>query len=51
MQDKKVIEVNHLNKKFGDNEILKDINGTVKSGEVIVSLGHPVPGKVPSYAA
>lgn len=45
MQDKKVIEVNHLNKKFGDNEILKDINGTVKSGEVICVIGPSGAGK------
>ncbi|MQM77278.1 amino acid ABC transporter ATP-binding protein [Lentilactobacillus buchneri] len=45
MQDKKILEVNHLNKKFGDNEILKDINGTVKSGEVICVIGPSGAGK------
>lgn len=45
MQDKKVLEVNHLSKKFGKNEILKDINGTVKSGEVICVIGPSGAGK------
>lgn len=45
MQDKAVIEVNHLNKKFGKNTILKDINGTVKSGQVICVIGPSGAGK------
>ncbi|MCT3400555.1 amino acid ABC transporter ATP-binding protein [Lentilactobacillus hilgardii] len=45
MQDKAVIEVNHLNKKFGENTILKDINGTVKSGQVICVIGPSGAGK------
>lgn len=44
MQDN-VIEVNHLSKKFGENTILKDINGTVKSGQVICVIGPSGAGK------
>lgn len=45
MQDKKVIEVNHLSKKFGETDVLKDINGTVKSGQVICVIGPSGAGK------
>ncbi len=44
MQDN-VIEVNHLSKKFGDTDVLKDINGVVKSGQVICVIGPSGAGK------
>nr|MCZ0977888.1 amino acid ABC transporter ATP-binding protein [Lentilactobacillus sp. SPB1-3] len=40
-----MIEVNGLQKKFSDNVILKDIEGTVKSGEVICIIGPSGAGK------
>ncbi|WP_329608929.1 amino acid ABC transporter ATP-binding protein [Lentilactobacillus sp. SPB1-3] len=45
MLDKSMIEVNGLQKKFSDNVILKDIEGTVKSGEVICIIGPSGAGK------
>ncbi|AQW20514.1 glutamine ABC transporter ATP-binding protein [Lentilactobacillus curieae] len=45
MLDKSVIEVSGLEKKFGDNVILKDIEGTVKSGQVICIIGPSGAGK------
>ncbi|MFD1125638.1 amino acid ABC transporter ATP-binding protein [Lentilactobacillus raoultii] len=44
MQDN-VIEVNQLSKKFGNNTILKNISGTVKSGQVICVIGPSGAGK------
>ncbi len=40
-----VIELSHLEKKFGENEVLKDINLTVKRGEVISVIGSSGSGK------
>ncbi|WP_249778631.1 amino acid ABC transporter ATP-binding protein [Lentilactobacillus dabitei] len=45
MQDKKILEVNHLSKKFGQTDVLKDIDGTVKSGQVICVIGPSGAGK------
>ena len=34
-----IIEVSHLEKRFGDNPVLKDINFTVSKGEVVSIIG------------
>jgi len=44
MRDK-VIEVNHLSKNFGQNEVLKDIHFEVYSGEVVCIIGSSGSGK------
>lgn len=41
----KVIEVQHLNKCFGENEVLKDINFSVRKGEVVCVIGSSGSGK------
>ncbi len=41
-----MIKIKNLNKKFGDNEVLKDINLEVHKGEVVAIIGHLVVGKV-----
>ncbi len=41
----KVIELIHLEKKFGDHEVLRDINLTVRRGEVISVIGSSGSGK------
>ncbi|WP_018659801.1 amino acid ABC transporter ATP-binding protein [Allofustis seminis] len=40
-----ILQVSHLSKKFGDNEVLKDINFSVKKGEVISIIGSSGSGK------
>lgn len=40
-----VIEIEHLKKSFGKNEILKDINLKINRGETIVTLGKSGTGK------
>lgn len=40
-----VIEIKHLNKAFGDHEVLKDINFSVKKGEVVCIIGSSGSGK------
>lgn len=40
-----MIDVRHLSKKFGKNEVLKDINLTVKRQEVVVLIGPSGSGK------
>nr|WP_260697869.1 amino acid ABC transporter ATP-binding protein [Enterococcus mundtii] len=40
-----IIEINHLSKKFGDNEVLKDISITVNKGEVVTIIGSSGSGK------
>ena len=41
----KIVEVQHLSKKFGDNEVLKDIDFNVKKGEVVCIIGSSGSGK------
>ena len=36
----RIIEIKHLNKSFGDNEVLKDINFHVNKGEVVSIMAH-----------
>lgn len=43
--DKVMIQVKDLKKSFGDNEVLKGIDGTVKSGQVICVIGPSGSGK------
>ena len=40
-----LLEINHLSKNFGTNEVLKDIDFTVSSGEVISIIGASGSGK------
>jgi putative lysine transport system ATP-binding protein len=40
-----VIEIQHLSKSFGANEVLKDINFSVKKGEVVCIIGSSGSGK------
>ncbi len=41
----KVIEVQHLNKRFGTHEVLKDIDFSVREGEVVCVIGSSGSGK------
>lgn len=41
----KIININHLKKSFGDNEVLKDIDFHVNSGEVVSIIGSSGSGK------
>jgi len=40
-----VVEMEHLQKSFGDNEVLKDISLTIHKGETVVVLGKSGSGK------
>ena len=40
-----VIDIKHLNKKFGDHEVLKDVNFQVNKGEVVTLIGSSGSGK------
>ncbi|MGM0215682.1 amino acid ABC transporter ATP-binding protein [Enterococcus sp. AZ109] len=40
-----LIQIKHLNKKFGDNEVLKDISAEINPGEVVVIIGPSGSGK------
>lgn len=40
-----ILEINHLKKSFGSNEVLKDIHLTVNQGEVISIIGSSGSGK------
>ena len=41
----KIIDINHLKKSFGTNEVLKDINFHVNKGEVVSIIGSSGSGK------
>lgn len=41
----KVLEINHCNKSFGDNEVLKDISLSVSEGQVVSIIGPSGSGK------
>lgn len=41
----KVLEINHCNKKFGSNEVLKDISLSVPEGQVVSIIGPSGSGK------
>lgn len=45
LQNQTIIELIHLEKAFGDNKVLKDINLTVKKGEIISVIGSSGSGK------
>ena len=40
-----VIEIKHLNKSFGNHEVLRDVNFNVKKGEVVCLIGSSGSGK------
>ena len=40
-----IIQVNHLSKSFGDHEVLKDVDFSVSTGEVISIIGSSGSGK------
>ena len=40
-----IFEIENLEKSFGDNEVLKDINFKVKKGEVVSIIGSSGSGK------
>ena len=40
-----IIHTEHVNKRFGDLEVLKDINLTVEPGEVVCIIGPSGAGK------
>ena len=42
---KKLLEISHLKKSFGDTEVLKDISMEVNEGEVVAILGPSGSGK------
>ncbi|MEG0473725.1 MAG: amino acid ABC transporter ATP-binding protein [Solibacillus sp.] len=41
----KIIDIQHLNKSFGKNEVLKDVNFSVNKGEVVCLIGSSGSGK------
>ncbi len=41
----KIIDIQHLSKSFGQNEVLKDINFSVEKGEVVCIIGSSGSGK------
>ena len=41
----KIIEINHLMKSFGNHEVLKDINFSVKKGDITSIIGASGSGK------
>ena len=40
-----VIDIKHLNKTFGNHEVLKDVNFQVRKGEVVTLIGASGSGK------
>ncbi|GKX86741.1 hypothetical protein THJ058_07720 [Campylobacter jejuni] len=46
-----MIEVKNLQKKYGELEVLKNINTTISKGDVIAIIGPSGGGKVHFYAA
>ena len=40
-----MIDVIHLEKRFGDNEVLRDINVTIEKGDIVVVVGPSGSGK------
>ena len=40
-----ILQINHLRKTFGANEVLKDINFSVSKGEVVCIIGASGSGK------
>ena len=47
----KMIDIQHLKKTFGKNEVLKDISASVEKGQVICIIGPSGSGKVLFCAA
>ncbi len=45
MSENYLLKIEHLNKKFGDHEVLKDVNLTINKGDVIAVIGPSGCGK------
>ncbi|MBR2646522.1 MAG: amino acid ABC transporter ATP-binding protein [Clostridia bacterium] len=45
MQENCILKIEHLNKKFADHEVLKDVNLTVNKGDVVAIIGPSGCGK------
>ncbi len=45
MDDKKILQINHLSKTFGKNQVLKDVDFSVSQGNVISIIGASGSGK------
>ena len=45
LQGNTLLEIQHLHKEYGKNVVIKDLNLTVKKGEVIVIIGPSGCGK------
>lgn len=43
--ERKLIEIRNVNKYFGDTQVLKDMNITIKDGEIFGIIGHSGAGK------
>lgn len=43
--ERKLIEIRNVNKYFGDTQVLRDINITIKDGEIFGIIGHSGAGK------
>lgn len=43
--DNTIVDIRHLNKSFGDNEVLRDIDFSVEKGEVVCIIGSSGSGK------
>ena len=46
-----ILEVKHLEKSFGKNQVLRDIDFSVAKGDVTCIIALPVPGNPPFSAA
>ena len=46
-----MLEISHVKKHFGKQEVLKDVTLKVNKGDVIVILGPRAPGKPHFYGA
>ena len=45
-----MIKIEHLSKRFGDLEVLKDVNSVIHKGEIVAVLDLQAPGRSTSLA-
>lgn len=50
-EEKYIIDIKHIGKKFGNLTVLKDISSKIKKNEVVVIIGPSGSGKALSYDA